>query len=47
MIALLEQPVHNLPCRIESIRHKVERLCDSQGVDQAQHFVEQSALVTI
>jgi hypothetical protein len=47
MIALFQQSVHNLPCRIVSIRHKVDRVGDRQGLDQAQHFVEQRALVTI
>jgi hypothetical protein len=47
MIALLEQSVHNLPRHIVGIRHKVAGICDRQGLDQAQHFVEQSALITI
>jgi hypothetical protein len=47
MIALFEQSLHHLPRRVVGIRHKVERVRDRQGLDQAQHFIEQSALITI
>src|SRR5947209_18867663 len=47
MIALVEQADHHLASGVVGIGDKVKRDLDSQDIEQAEHLVEQGALVTI
>ena len=47
MVALLEQAVHHLAGGVVGIGDKVEGSLDSQDIEQAEHLVEQGALVAI
>src|SRR6516165_11887262 len=47
MVALLEQPVHHLAGGVVGIGDKVEGNLDSQDVEQAEHLVEQGALIAV
>ena len=47
MIALLEQAAHHLASGVVGIGDKIKRGLDGQDIEQAQHLVEQGALVAI
>ena len=47
MIVLLEQAVHHLAGGVVGIGDKIEGHLDSQDIEQAEHLVEQGALVAI
>ena len=47
MVALLEQAAHHLAGGVVGIGDKVEGSLDSQDIEQAEHLVEQAALVAV
>src|SRR6516165_5977427 len=47
MVALLEQAVHHLAGGVVGIGDKVERNLDRQDIEQAEHLVEQGALIAV
>ena len=47
MVALFEQAAHHLARGVVGIGNKVEGNLDSQDIEQAEHLVEQGALVAV